>query len=178
MPLVIIFSNKPSPLNKKLIKFFQINLINLNKASLVFDFEVAHPKDINKYVNKGIKNYPCYNSFLAKITANNVTFEFDELDRKQRHMLYFMSIYYRYIWYTTDAKYSSYHGYETGNKIEEGVEYSYKYLKGHRLYNPELFRLVSNELINPVTILVEENSVKNIKREYKLERILRKWENR
>ena len=31
--------------------------------------------------------------------------------------------------------------------------------------------------INPVTILVEEDSVRTIKREYKLERILRKWEN-
>jgi hypothetical protein len=36
----------------------------------------------------------------------------------------------------------------------------------------------SGDFINPVTILVEEDSVKIIKREYKLERILRKWENR
>lgn len=35
----------------------------------------------------------------------------------------------------------------------------------------------SDDFINPVTILVEEESVKTIKREYKLERILRKWEN-
>jgi hypothetical protein len=35
----------------------------------------------------------------------------------------------------------------------------------------------SDEFVNPVIILVEEDSVKTIKREYKLERILRKWEN-
>lgn len=54
----LIFSNKPSHLNKKLIKFFKINLLNLNKASMIFDFEVANPEDIDKYVSMGIKNYP------------------------------------------------------------------------------------------------------------------------
>lgn len=33
------------------------------------------------------------------------------------------------------------------------------------------------DFINPVTILIEEESSKTLKREYKLERILRKWEN-
>ena len=36
----------------------------------------------------------------------------------------------------------------------------------------------SDDFINPVTILVEEDSVKTIRREYKLERILRTWESR
>ena len=36
----------------------------------------------------------------------------------------------------------------------------------------------SYDFINPVTILVEEDSVKTIRREYKLERILRTWESR
>lgn len=36
----------------------------------------------------------------------------------------------------------------------------------------------SDDFINPVNILVQEDSVRTIKREYKLERILRKWENR
>lgn len=58
MTINIVFSNKSSPLNKKLIKFFQLNLLSLNKASLLFDFEVAHPTDINSYVKRGIKNYP------------------------------------------------------------------------------------------------------------------------
>ena len=58
MTLNIVFSNKSSPLNKKLIKFFQINLLSLNKASLVFEFEVAHPGEIDSYVKRGIKNYP------------------------------------------------------------------------------------------------------------------------
>ena len=58
MTLNIVFSNKSSPLNKKLIKFFQINLLSLNKASLVFEFEVAHPSEIDSYVKRGIKNYP------------------------------------------------------------------------------------------------------------------------
>ena len=38
-------------------------------------------------------------------------------------------------------------------------------------------RTSQGSFINPVTILVEEDSVRTIKREYKLERILRKWEN-
>ena len=54
----LIFSNKPSTLNKKLIKFFDMNLLNLNKASMVFKFEVAHPDESEKYLAKGIKNYP------------------------------------------------------------------------------------------------------------------------
>ena len=74
MPLVVIFSNKPSPLNKKLVKFFQINLINLNKASLIFNFEVADPKDINKYISKGVKNYPVLIDNDKKITGT-ITFK-------------------------------------------------------------------------------------------------------
>lgn len=58
MRLNVIFSNKPSVLNKKLIKFFNINLLNLNKVSIVFDFEVAHPDNIDAYVKRGIKQYP------------------------------------------------------------------------------------------------------------------------
>lgn len=58
MPLNLVLSNKPSSLNKKLIKFFQLNLLSLNKASLIFQFEVAHPDNSNKYVSRGIKNYP------------------------------------------------------------------------------------------------------------------------
>lgn len=58
MKVQLIFSNKSSDLNKKLIKFFNLNLLNLNKASLTFDFEVAHPENLEHYVSKGIKNYP------------------------------------------------------------------------------------------------------------------------
>jgi len=58
MSLNIVFSNKPSTLNQKLIKFFQINLLSLNKASMVFEFEVAHPSEIDSFVKRGIKNYP------------------------------------------------------------------------------------------------------------------------
>jgi hypothetical protein len=58
MPTNVIFSNKSSKLNKKLIKFFQVNLLSLNKVSLVFEFEVAHPNEIDAYVKRGIKNYP------------------------------------------------------------------------------------------------------------------------
>jgi hypothetical protein len=54
----LIFSNKPSVLNKKLIKFFDMNLLSLNKALMVFKFDVAHPKDVEKYLKRGIKNYP------------------------------------------------------------------------------------------------------------------------
>jgi hypothetical protein len=58
MKVNLILSNKASTINKKLINFFQVNLLNFNKANIVFDFEVAHPEDIDKYVEKGIKNYP------------------------------------------------------------------------------------------------------------------------
>jgi hypothetical protein len=58
MIIQVVFSNKPSVINKKLIKFFNVNLLNLNKATLVFDFEVAHPNNVKKYVNMGITNYP------------------------------------------------------------------------------------------------------------------------
>jgi hypothetical protein len=58
MTIQVVFSNKPSAINKKLIKFFNLNLLNLNKATLVFDFEVAHPDYVKKYVNRGITNYP------------------------------------------------------------------------------------------------------------------------
>jgi hypothetical protein len=58
MPIQVVFSNKPSTINKKLIKFFNVNLLNLNKAALVFDFEVAHPNNVKKYVNRGITSYP------------------------------------------------------------------------------------------------------------------------
>lgn len=40
-----------------------------------------------------------------------------------------------------------------------------------------ILRTPQGSFINPVTILVEEDSVRTIKREYKLERILRKCEN-
>lgn len=49
------------------------------------------------------------------------------------------------------------------SRIIEGRDYS--------------LRTPQGSFINPVTILVEEDSVRTIKREYKLERILRKWEN-
>jgi hypothetical protein len=58
MTINLILSNKPSPLNKKLIKFFNLNLASLNKASLIFDFEIAYPEQIEKYVKRGITNYP------------------------------------------------------------------------------------------------------------------------
>ena len=58
MSLNLVFSNKPSALNKKLIKFFQLNLLSLNQAMLVFQFEIAHPENMDQYVARGIKNYP------------------------------------------------------------------------------------------------------------------------
>lgn len=58
MTFDLVFSNKSSDLNKKLVKFFQLNLKNLNKISLVFNFEVAHPEDVEKYTSRGIKKYP------------------------------------------------------------------------------------------------------------------------
>ena len=56
--LNLICSNKPSSLNIKLIKFLKLNLQSLNTANLVFDFEVAHPKDADKFNERGIKEFP------------------------------------------------------------------------------------------------------------------------
>ena len=58
MSINLIFSNKASPLNKKLIKFFGLNLNSLNKAKLIFNFEVAHPEKIDEYTSRGITSYP------------------------------------------------------------------------------------------------------------------------
>jgi hypothetical protein len=54
----VIFSNKLSDLNKKLLRFFKMNLFNLNKVKLVFQFEVANHENSEKYIQQGIKNYP------------------------------------------------------------------------------------------------------------------------
>ena len=58
MKVTVIFSNKPSLLNKRIITFFNINITSLNKASLIFDFEIAHPSKTEQYIKRGIKNYP------------------------------------------------------------------------------------------------------------------------
>lgn len=69
MPLNVVFSNKSSALNKKLIKFFHLNLLSLNQAMLVFQFEVAHPEDMEKYAARGIKNYPVLINNTTSVTG-------------------------------------------------------------------------------------------------------------
>ena len=83
MPVNVIFSNKSSPLNKKLIKFFQINLLSLNKASIVFEFEIATPSDMNLYVKRGIKNYPVLIDKLTKVTGVEKIIEYLQMQVKQ-----------------------------------------------------------------------------------------------
>ena len=79
----VIFSNKSSPLNKKLIKFFQINLLSLNKASIVFEFEIATPKDMKLYVERGIKNYPVLIDKLTKVTGVEKIIEYLQMQVKK-----------------------------------------------------------------------------------------------
>jgi membrane-associated HD superfamily phosphohydrolase len=67
MTINLILSNKPSVLNKKLIKFFNLNLASLNKASLVFEFEIAYPDQIEKYISRGITNYPILINKTTKV---------------------------------------------------------------------------------------------------------------
>lgn len=67
MTINLILSNKPSVLNKKLIKFFNLNLASLNKASLIFDFEIAYPDQIEKYISRGITNYPILINKTTKV---------------------------------------------------------------------------------------------------------------
>lgn len=69
MTIQLIFSNKPSMLNKKLIKFFNLNLASLNQASLVFDFEVAQPEKAEHFVSRGITDYPVLINKDIKVTG-------------------------------------------------------------------------------------------------------------
>ena len=69
MTVQLILSNKPSVLNKKLIKFFNLNLASLNQASLVFDFEVAHPEKAEQFVSRGITDYPVLINKNIKVTG-------------------------------------------------------------------------------------------------------------
>ena len=54
----LIFSNKPSAINKKIIRFLDLNLKSLNKANLIFDFQVAHPDESSKFKKMGINSFP------------------------------------------------------------------------------------------------------------------------
>ena len=85
MTLNIVFSNKSSSLNKKLIKFFQINLLSLNKASLVFEFEVAHPGEIDSYVKRGIKNYPVLIDKQTSVTGVEKIIQYLKICVKQHN---------------------------------------------------------------------------------------------
>lgn len=67
----VIFSNKPSELNMKLIKFFQLNLMTLNKTSLIFDFETVSVNNIELYQKKGIDNFPTIIHNSNRITGSD-----------------------------------------------------------------------------------------------------------
>lgn len=54
----IILTNKNSDINVKLINFFKKNLFEFNKASITFDFEIVDANNMDKYLKKGIKNFP------------------------------------------------------------------------------------------------------------------------
>jgi hypothetical protein len=85
MSLNLVFSNKPSPLNKKLIKFFQLNLLSLNKASLVFKFEVAHSDEMNKFISRGIKNYPVLIHNSTSVTGVDKIIEYLKIHVKKHN---------------------------------------------------------------------------------------------
>lgn len=58
MSAKVIFSNKPSEINAKLINFFKTNLLNLLKTNLVFQFVVATENDAAEYSSQGIEEFP------------------------------------------------------------------------------------------------------------------------
>lgn len=58
MPVRVIFSDKPSEINIRLIKFFNLNLLNLLKTNLIFTFDVASVKEADEYKSKGIIEFP------------------------------------------------------------------------------------------------------------------------
>jgi hypothetical protein len=58
MLLPIYFSSNPSNVNKNMINYFKHNLETLNKIGLVFDFNVAHKEDADKYKKLKIDDFP------------------------------------------------------------------------------------------------------------------------
>ena len=58
MTVNLIVSNKPSEINKKIIKFIQLNIVNLNKANIIFKCEIATTENMEEFANRDIINFP------------------------------------------------------------------------------------------------------------------------
>ena len=54
----LIVSNKPSIINKKVIKFLNANLFIMNKANIQFNFQVATPENKDTFYKRNITNFP------------------------------------------------------------------------------------------------------------------------
>lgn len=71
MTTQVIFANKSSELNAQLIKFFKMNLLNLLKTNLTFNFVVANESDSDKYKNEGITEFPVLLKDNVRVTGVN-----------------------------------------------------------------------------------------------------------
>jgi len=58
MIVELIISNKPSEINKKVIKFLNANLYIMNKSQIQFNFQVATPETKDVFYNRNINNFP------------------------------------------------------------------------------------------------------------------------
>jgi hypothetical protein len=76
MKVIIVFSHKASAINIKLIKFFKINLRSLNKANIVFGFEVAHAEDADKYNQRNIKTFPTLVNGATQVSGTDKIIEY------------------------------------------------------------------------------------------------------
>lgn len=101
---------------------------------------------------KNIKHFPCYNIFLKNNEKKNNKFIINDLEAKHRQILYYLSIYYRYIWYTKDIEYYGTFGYSMYDKVIHDTEYNYKYLKSNRLYNPKYFEPINKNVNSLISI--------------------------
>lgn len=54
----VILTNKHTDNNKKLLKFFELNLNTLNSNGLFFNWIIAYPEEKELYLEQGIKEFP------------------------------------------------------------------------------------------------------------------------
>lgn len=58
MKAILIFSNKGSNANRRMLKFVDDALDSIIKAGISFDFQIAYPEDKDHYDEQGIKLFP------------------------------------------------------------------------------------------------------------------------
>lgn len=86
MTTQVIFSNKSSELNAKLIQFFKMNLMNLLKTNLTFKFMVANVSNANEYKNVGITEFPALLRNNVRVTGSQKIMKYLGLHVKKHNL--------------------------------------------------------------------------------------------